>query len=141
MSDDRYREIARSLQTMGWLQDALLRQARKRVVEHLRKRGVVTALDAGCGAGTLSRYLSDAGMSVIAVDRSPAMLELAGRRASHAQCLQADLSRLSLSRPVDGAVVALSLHEMTESQRVEVWRALQRLTRHGGPLAQRRGHP
>lgn len=134
MSDDRYREIARSLRTMGWLQDALLRRARKRVVEHLRDRGAATVLDAGCGAGTLSRYLSDAGLSAIAVDRSPAMLALARRRAPHAQCLRADLTRLVLGQPVDGAVVALSLHEMTEDRRVEVWSALQRLTRRNGPL-------
>ncbi|OOG21476.1 hypothetical protein B1C78_16050 [Thioalkalivibrio denitrificans] len=132
MQADRYAPIADSLRRMGWLQDRLLHRARTKAVEAVVQAGARTVLDACCGAGTLSRYLDAAGLRVTGVDASPAMLNLAQRQASGVRWIQADVTRLELSEPVDAAVIALTLHEMPEAQRQAVWRALQGLTRPDG---------
>ena len=132
MSEDRYASIAHSLRRVGWLQDRILHRARMKAVEMVVKAGARTVLDACCGAGTLSRYLDASGLQVLGVDASPAMLQLARRRASGVHLIQADVTRLELSELVDATVIALALHEMTELQRQTMWRALQRLTRPDG---------
>ena len=85
--------------------------------------GLVVEL--GCGSGLLTRYLVDAGHTVIATDASPAMLDLAGEHASGAQEIrqlvlpddpipQADaivsvghaLSYLSTADAIDRALIA-----------------------------------
>jgi ubiquinone/menaquinone biosynthesis C-methylase UbiE len=132
MSGDRYAAIAASLRHMGWLQDRILYRARMAVVKRMIETGTRTVLDAGCGAGTLSRYLTSAGLQVLAVDSSPAMLQLARQNAPHLQWIQADIVQLELREPVDSAVIALSLHEMTETDRQAVWLAVQRMIRPDG---------
>lgn len=132
MREDRYAAIAASLRRMGWLQDRILYRARMAVVRIMARTGARTVLDAGCGAGTLSPYLAAAGMRVLAVDSSPAMLQLARRNAPCLHCIQADAARLDLREPVDGAVIALTLHEMPEHDRRAVWLALRRLVRPDG---------
>jgi ubiquinone/menaquinone biosynthesis C-methylase UbiE len=103
-----------------------------KAVEMVVKAGARTVLDACCGAGTLSRYLDAAGLKVLGVDASPAMLQLARRQAPGPHWIQADVTRLEPGEPVDASVIALALHEMTELQRQAMWRALQRLTRPDG---------
>ena len=85
--------------------------------------GLVVEL--GCGSGLLTRYLVDAGHTVIATDASPAMLDLADEHASGAQEIrqlvlpddpipQADaivsvghaLSYLSTADAIDRALIA-----------------------------------
>ena len=56
----------------------------------LARRGLV--LEIGCGSGSLTRYLIDAGHRVIATDASPAMLDLARDVAGDAQ----EIRRLTL---------------------------------------------
>lgn len=132
MKEDRYSAIAASLHRMGWLQDAILYRARMAVVEMMEQAGTRAVLDACCGAGTLSRYLAAAGMHVMAADSSASMLQLARRNAPDLCWIHADLRKLRLPEPVDGAVIALTLHEMKETDRRTVWLALQRLIRPGG---------
>ena len=132
MSRDRYAPIADSLRRVGWVQDRILRRTRMKAVEMVLEAGARTVLDACCGAGTLSRYLDAAGLQVLGVDASPAMLRLARQQAPGAHWIQADVTRLELGEQVDATVIALALHEMTEAQRQAVWHALQRLTRRDG---------
>lgn len=133
-SHDRYLGIARLLRVVGGLQDALLRPARRRAVEILRADGAVRVLDACCGTGTLAHYLSQAGMDVMGVDASASMLELARRKAPAVNFVLDDVSRLQLDAPVDGAVIALALHEMPEPVRVDVWQALRRSVKPASPV-------
>src|SRR5690606_39036906 len=91
-------------------------------------------LDACCGTGTLSQYLSQTGMQVVGVDLSPSMLAIARKKAPQVEFIEADLSRVELEPPFEGAVVGLAVHEMPEPARVELWRALRRLTLPGAPL-------
>jgi SAM-dependent methyltransferase len=64
----------------------LAQAAANRVVAELRARGIVEGLvvDVGCGSGVAARRLSLAGYDVLGLDPSPAMLELARRRAPKA---------------------------------------------------------
>lgn len=132
MSRDRYAPIADSLRRMGWLQDRILHRARMKAVDMVVKAGARTVVDTCCGAGTLSRYLDAAGLQVLGVDASPAMLQLAQQRAPGVRWMQADVTRLELGEQVDATVIALALHEMSEAQRQATWRALQQLTRPDG---------
>ena len=131
---DRYAGIARVLRVAGWLQDLLLQHARQRAVDILRADGATCVLDACCGSGTLSQYLSEAGMEVLGVDLSPSMLALARKRAPKVEFIEADLSQLELEKKVDGAVIALAIHEMPEPVRIQVWAGLRRLTQRDAPL-------
>jgi hypothetical protein len=62
------------------------------------------------------------------------MLTLARKKASTVTFLEADLADVSLEEPVDGAVAALALHEMSEQTRSKAWRSIRRQTKPGGPL-------
>lgn len=133
-SNDRYESIAQSLRYIGWLQDIMLHRARIRVVEILQSMGAKSVLDACCGAGTLSKYLSSSGMGVTAVDLSQSMLQIAQNKAPAVTFHHADATQLQLANPVDASVIALSLHEMPEHSRVAVWQSMKRCTRQNGPL-------
>lgn len=74
---DRYEHVSKVLTSFGWLLDLILRNTRNCIVDVLKERKVVHALDACCGAGTLSQYLRDSGIKVTGVDASPSMLALA----------------------------------------------------------------
>jgi SAM-dependent methyltransferase len=61
----------------------LARNAGPAIVGHLRSAGIRRGLvvDLGCGSGILARHLIESGYDVLGVDPSPAMLEIARRRA------------------------------------------------------------
>jgi 2-polyprenyl-3-methyl-5-hydroxy-6-metoxy-1,4-benzoquinol methylase len=61
-------------------------QARLEVLEEcLRGRAQAGTqwLDAGCGTGTLTRFLAEKGCSIIGVDAAPQMIEMARERTQH----------------------------------------------------------
>lgn len=134
MTEDRYKKIANDLRYLGWLQDLMLRRARMGVVDVFRARETQSVLDACCGAGTLSRYLNNAGIDVTGVDASKAMLALARGRVQDMTFIEGDLTELCLNETVDGAVVALALHEMREDARLAVWESMRKAVRPGGTL-------
>lgn len=134
MSEDRYEGIARNLRYIGWFQDLVLRRARTHIVEVLRARGAESVLDAGCGSGTLSKYLKNSGFNVTGVDSSKAMLDLARRKVQGVTFVQDDMTTMSFEQQADGAVVALSLHEMCEETRFAFWEAMRKATSRGGVL-------
>lgn len=104
------------------------------LLEPVRGRPVV---EIGCGSGRLTRYLIDAGHSVIATDASPAMLELARSHAGEA----ADIRRLTLPDdpiPEAAAIVGVGhalnyLDTVADVQRSLV--AIAEALRPGGALA------
>ncbi|WP_439025708.1 class I SAM-dependent methyltransferase [Haloarchaeobius sp. DT45] len=69
-------------------------------------------LDAGCGAGHLTRELGERGATVVGVDASPRMLQYARKRAPDADFLRADLgSPLPFSDgSFDGIASSLAFH-------------------------------
>jgi SAM-dependent methyltransferase len=69
---------------------ALAEAAADRLEAELRERGFRTGLvvDLGCGSGILAERLTAAGYDVLGVDSSPAMLEIARRRAPAAEFVE-----------------------------------------------------
>lgn len=134
MNDDRYEYVANILKTFGWLQDMLLRNTRKDVVNILKSRNSTTTLDACCGAGTLSTYLCESGISVTGVDASPSMLAIAKKKNAKVNFIEADLITYSPDEPFESAVIAFSIHEMPEDIRVNVWQNIKRVVKEGHPI-------
>ncbi|GAA1428192.1 hypothetical protein GCM10009616_07230 [Microlunatus lacustris] len=101
---------------------------------------VGTALDAACGTGRLIPPLLARGHRVLGVDRSPAMLERARRRAPEAELLLGDLHRLPLAAAaVDLAVTGLALTHVDDLDPVLV--EFARVLRPGGHLLISDVHP
>ena len=94
-------------------------------------RGTEVIGDLGCGTGHLTRLLAPFSRRVIAVDRSPAMLEVARRRLRDEPCaevVQGDLTALPIaSGELNLAVLSLVLHYVVDVEAVlaEVYRVLR----------------
>jgi len=86
---------------------ALAQGAAEEIVRRLRSAGspIRRVLDIGCGAGPLTKALTDAGFEVTGVDTSADLLELARERAPTAQFVHAS----AYDVPIEGydAVIAL----------------------------------
>jgi len=98
-----------------------------------RLRGDEVVLDAGCGTGRVTAELLEraAGVSVIALDQSSNMLEVAAqflvpRFGARVGFLCADLATLELERPVDAVFSTATFHWVTDHPRLfaNLWRAL-----------------
>lgn len=109
-----------------------------RVLERLSLRGDETVVDAGCGSGRLTRRLVDRlpRGRVIAVDQSAAMLEQARGALSDVgdrlELVQADLTQLQLTRPVDAIFSTATFHWVLDHE--ALFRSLHRALRPGGQL-------
>lgn len=111
------------------------------VLERLVLRGEETVLDAGCGSGrvTASLLARLPGGHVVALDASPAMLELARERLTEAAAagrvtfLRADLAApLHLDRNVDAIFSNATFHWVEDHGRL--FRHLAAVLRPGGQL-------
>lgn len=89
--------------------------ARKEVLEEClqgRDLNGTQWLDAGCGTGTLTRFLAEKGCSVTGLDAAPQMIAEARQQAqSHAHCLQMQFEVAGC----DGAGTMEKLHDATAS--------------------------
>lgn len=100
-------------------------------------------LDAGCGPGVYSEWLTEHGASVVALDASPQMIELAKRRlGSTADIRQADLNRplAFLGDAAFDIVLSPLVLEYVEDWR-RVFAELYRVLRPGGCLVFSVTHP
>jgi SAM-dependent methyltransferase len=98
-------------------------------------------LDAGCGAGRYSRWLTDQGATVTGLDASPEMLRLAEARVPEATFAVADLGE-PLALPDDAfdvAVAGLVLHYLRDW--APTLRELHRVLKPGGSLVFSVHHP
>jgi trans-aconitate 2-methyltransferase len=107
-----------------------------RVLDRLELAGDERVLDAGCGTGRVTELLLDrlpAG-TVVALDRSPAMLEEAGRRLARSrdrvELVVADLARPLPVGPVDAVLSTATLHWVPDHG--AVFRHLAAVLRPGG---------
>jgi trans-aconitate 2-methyltransferase len=80
------------------------------VLDRLPLRGDERVIDAGCGSGRVTEALAERlpGGRIVALDASPAMIELARRRLSRfGQRVEFVVADLALPLPVDGAIDAI----------------------------------
>lgn len=102
-------------------------------------------LDAGCGAGYLSRLLAGRGASVVGVDLSPRLLEVARREEARdslgIEYHEADLARLSRfgDATFDAAVSNVAMQDVVAYR--EAFQELGRVLRPGGRLVFSITHP
>lgn len=94
------------------------------VLEQLAPQPGERILDVGCGDGTLSARIVDAGARVVGVDSSPEFVAAARARGIDARL--ADAHELEFLREFDAAFSNAALHWMPGPSRVldGVWRAL-----------------
>lgn len=111
-------------------------QARERAAACLLPEGVVLG-DLGCGTGYFGRSLLGLASRLVCVDRSPGMLEEAGRRLGTAAAgTELDLRLGELDQlpietdELDGAVAGMVLHHLEEPD--GALRELHRVVRPGG---------
>jgi trans-aconitate 2-methyltransferase len=108
------------------------------VLERLRMRGIAPnarVLDVGCGTGRVTEALTAIVPrgTIVAVDASQAMVELARKRlGARAQVLCQDALEIQLDEPVDAIVSTATLHWVTDHERL--WRRLADVLRDGGML-------
>lgn len=74
-------------------------------------------LELGCGTGQVTVELLAAGAAVVAVDRLPAMLEAARRRAPAAAFVEGDVTDVALDGPFDVVVLSFLLHSFDAEDR------------------------
>nr|WP_236579660.1 class I SAM-dependent methyltransferase [Streptomyces sp. HM190] len=93
-------------------------------------------LDVGSGTGRpTAAALVEAGHSVLGVDVSPVMVELARRQVPEAEFRRADVRDLPLEAgSFDGVCVFFSLLQMTRAEQSALLRRLARALRPGGHL-------
>jgi SAM-dependent methyltransferase len=105
-----YRKYA-DLYDRIYLDTPLYQAATEFVLGRLGPNSAMRILDLCAGTGSHARLLTDAGASVLGIDRSAEMLEIARRKAPLARFLQCDVRDLSLAERFD-AVTCLygSIH-------------------------------
>ncbi|PWI13189.1 SAM-dependent methyltransferase [Streptomyces sp. Act143] len=110
------------LAALEWLSERLPPEAR--------------VLDVGSGTGRpTAAALVGAGHSVLGVDVSPVMVELAARQVPEAEFRHADIRELPLEpESFDGVCVFFSLLQMTRAEQSALLRRLARALRPGGHL-------
>lgn len=110
------------LSALGWLIERLPPAAR--------------TLDVGSGTGRpTAAALVAAGHSVLGVDVSPVMVELAARQVPEAEFRHGDIRDLPLDADsFDGVCVFFSLLQMTRAEQTALTRRLARALRPGGHL-------
>jgi SAM-dependent methyltransferase len=129
-TDDGYRAWADSYDSPGNQLIDIEQPVVRGLVDRLPS-GV--ALDAACGTGRHSAYLSGLGHRVIGVDRSPEMLAVARVRVPRGTFLEGDLERLPLSDDsIDLVVCALALTHVPDLP--AAFAELTRVLRPGGHL-------
>jgi ubiquinone/menaquinone biosynthesis C-methylase UbiE len=90
-------------------------------------------IDAGCGAGTYTRLLEEAGARAIGLDYSLPAVQRAKARGTNAMYLAGDVTRLPMrTASVDG-VLCFGVSQATSSTR-SVARELLRITKPGGEI-------
>lgn len=110
----------------------------RRVLARLELRGDETVIDAGCGSGRLTAELLDRLPQgrVIAVDASPAMLEVAARELARygdrVELLRSDLLELDLDSVADVVVSTATFHWVLDHP--ALFARLLRALRPGGLL-------
>jgi len=110
------------------------------VLARLPLQGDETVIDAGCGSGRITQALIERLPQgrVIAIDESPSMITAARKRLGElvgqgrVKLLQADLSELELSEPVDAVLSTATFHWIANHE--QLFARMRATLRPGGNL-------
>jgi SAM-dependent methyltransferase len=109
-------------------------------IQALLDESVESVIDLGCGTGRHLDLLAAAGFRVLGIDRSPSMVEQAGKRlARHgdrAEVRQADLINFTAPARYDAAIMMFSLlgYQVSNADTLAALAAARRQLRPGGVL-------
>lgn len=121
---DGYAPLKSTLPQAIGIQNFFLRGVRKSVVDMLQRFGARNVLDVCSGGGTLAHMLRQQGMTVQAVDASPTMADYSRTRYGIITKVM-EAEKLNYHEQFDAAIIGMSLHEMGEQQREEVWNHIE----------------
>lgn len=107
---------------------------RRAAVDAMRLSHGTRVLELGCGTGSMTRLVLDAGAEVTAIELSPHMLERARRKAPEAHFIAGDMLSFEPERPFDRALISFVLHEMTSDIRTRALATAHRSLAPGGSL-------
>ena len=118
MNDELYEQAAQAYAEHSARSFANAKYERPAMLALLGEVADKTVLDAGCAGGEYAAYLLEAGASVLALDRSPAMVEIVKKRfGSSIEARRHDLNEpLAWLRDgsVDVVVSSLTMHYIAE---------------------------
>jgi SAM-dependent methyltransferase len=103
------------------MDDPAPRAARVQDFVRRHRPGAASLLELGCGTGSILALLDDI-PSVTGLDRSPEMLELAGRKVPRAELVRADMTAFDLGRRFD--VVICVFDSLNHLLTFEAWLSL-----------------
>lgn len=91
-------------------------------------------LDVGCGDGALTRKIAERGASVVGIDNSPELLEVARERGL--EVIEGDAAEMAFVAEFDAAFSNAALHWMLDKERVAhaIFRALKPGGRFAGEM-------
>lgn len=121
---DGYAPLKSTLPQAIGIQNFFLRGVRKSVVDMLQRFGARNVLDVCSGGGTLAHMLRQQGMTVQAVDASPTMADYSRTRYGIITKVM-EAEKLNYHEQFDAAIIGMSLHELGEQQREEVWNHIE----------------
>ena len=112
----------------------VLTPAERALLRHV-PRNAQRALDVGCGDGVVARTLARRGLTVLAIDISPRMIELARARTDHALHVEYQLGDImTTDLPADGFDVVTTINMVHHLTLADVVRRLATLVAPGGCL-------
>ena len=92
------------------------------------------AVDLGCGAGTLTRLLADAGFKVVGVDSSPEFISLARSRHPELEFILADISDFHSEKKFDLAFSNAVFHWIDRTRQPALLLCTAGILKSGGEL-------
>jgi ubiquinone/menaquinone biosynthesis C-methylase UbiE len=107
---------------------------RRAAIDAMQLRPGIKVLELGCGTGSMTRLMLDAGASVTALELSPEMLERARRKAPAAQFIAGDMFAFEAPQPFDRVLISFVLHEMTADIRARALALARRCLASGGTI-------
>lgn len=110
-----------------------LRPIHRGMLAALSSRQSRKVIDICCGTGLMTGLASDAGLTPVGVDLSPAMLAVARRKHPHATFIDSDAASLFFADDAfDAATISFALHEKPEPIALAILGEAQRVVRPGG---------
>lgn len=140
MPEHHYNPYDRLAPVYDWMASSLLlpfggeRRFRQAVLDAMAVGPGAQVLELGCGTGSMTRLLLDAGASVTSLELATPMLERAQQKAPGARFLHQDVLTFDEGPIFSHALLAFVLHEMSPETRLGALETAARSLQPGGTL-------